>query len=65
MRYLVANDFYVILDNQFNLDATAKYNPGLWIHWWKQVVTDLRAQQDTTNQVLIDLLNEPDSQNWR
>ena len=65
VRYLTANGFYVVLDNQFNADPSAKRMPGQWLQWWRQVLTDVIADQHSRNQVMVDLLNEPDSQYWR
>ncbi|CAL5222694.1 g5095 [Coccomyxa viridis] len=65
VRYLTANGFYVVLDNQFNADASAKQMTGQWLQWWRQVLSDVIADQHSRNQVMVDLLNEPDSQYWR
>ena len=65
VRYLTANGFYVVLDNQFNADSSAKSMPGQWLQWWRQLLTDVIADQRSRNQVMLDLLNEPDSQFWR
>ncbi len=65
VRYLTANGFYVVLDNQFNADPSAKVMTGQWLQWWRQVLSDVIADQHSRNQVMVDLLNEPDSQYWR
>ena len=65
MRYFTANGFYVLLDNQFNADDTAKAMPGQWVAWWRQVLQDVIADSASRNQVMLDLLNEPDSQFWK
>ena len=65
VRYFTANGFYVLLDNQFNADDTAKAMPGQWVQWWKQVLQDVIADSASRNQVMLDLLNEPDSQFWK
>ena len=65
MRYFTANGFYVLLDNQFNADDTAKAMPWQWVQWWKQVLQDVIADSASRNQVMLDLLNEPDSQFWK
>ena len=65
VRYLTANGFYVVLDNQFNADASAKQMTGQWLQWWRQVLSDVIADQHSRNQVMVDLLNEPDSHYWR
>ena len=65
VRYFTANGFYVLLDNQFNADDTAKAMPGQWVAWWRQVLQDVIADSASRNQVTLDLLNEPDSQFWK
>ena len=65
VRYLTANGFYVVLDNQFNADPSAKVMTGQWLQWWRQVLSDVIAAQHSRTQVMVDLLNEPDSQYWR
>lgn len=65
VRYLTANGFYVVLDNQFNADPSAKEMTGQWLQWWRQVLSDVIADQHSRNQVMVDLLNEPDSHYWR
>lgn len=64
VRYLTANGFYVVLDNQFNADSSAKTMTGQWLQWWRQLLADVIADQHSRNQVMVDLLNEPDSQFW-
>ncbi|KAK9838511.1 hypothetical protein WJX81_004175 [Elliptochloris bilobata] len=61
LRYLARNNFYVVADNQFNLDNTAKYNPSQWVAWWAQLARDINADPLTRSRVIIDVLNEPDS----
>ncbi|CAL8461992.1 g1523 [Coccomyxa elongata] len=62
VQFFAANGFYIVLDNQFNLDTTAKDNPGQWLSWWKQLLGDVILDPQSRNQVMLDLLNEPDSQ---
>jgi hypothetical protein len=62
IRFLAANGFYVVLDNQFNLDNTAQSNPSQWLSWWQQLLTDVVSDPASKNYVMLDLLNEPDSQ---
>ena len=62
IRFFAANGFYVVLDNQFNLDTTAKDDPAQWLTWWKQLLSDVILDPQSRNQVMVDLLNEPDSQ---
>jgi len=60
--YFTANGFYVMLDNQFNLDQTALRNPSLWVARWKELGARLAADQPASlGKVLVDLLNEPDA----
>ena len=65
VRYFTANGFYVLLDNQFNADPSAKTQTWQWLEWWKQLLTDVISDSASRNQVMLDLLNEPDSQFWR
>lgn len=65
VRYFTANGFYVVLDNQFNADDTAKTMTWQWVQWWKQVLQDVIMDSASRNQVMLDLLNEPDSQFWK
>ncbi|EIE25050.1 glycoside hydrolase [Coccomyxa subellipsoidea C-169] len=62
IKFYAANGFYVVLDNQFNLDTTAKDNPWQWLTWWKQLLNDVILDPQSKNRVMLDLLNEPDSQ---
>ena len=62
VKFYAANGFYVVLDNQFNLDTTAKDNPGQWLSWWQQLLNDVITDPESKNRVMLDLLNEPDSQ---
>ena len=65
VRYFTANGFYVLLDNQFNADPSAKTQTSQWLQWWKQLLTDVISDSASRNQVMLDILNEPDSQFWR
>ena len=60
--YLAANGFYLLLDNQFNLDQTALRDPGLWVARWTELARRLVAEQPGAASVsMIDALNEPDA----
>lgn len=44
VNYLTQQGFYIILDNQFNLDQTATYNTGLWLsRVWTILVSGRKA----------------------
>lgn len=37
--------------------------PGQWLAWWQQLLSDLIVDPAARGQVMVDLLNEPDSHN--
>lgn len=60
--YLARNGFYVMLDNQFNLDQTATQQPQLWVQRWTDLATKLTQRYPfAASMSLIDILNEPDA----
>lgn len=61
IRFLVRNHFYVVLDNQLNIDATALDDPVRWVGLWEQLLADVVADPVSKARVLVDILNEPDS----
>ncbi|KAK9809361.1 hypothetical protein WJX73_008925 [Symbiochloris irregularis] len=65
IRYFAKQGFYVILDNQLNLDPTAVQTPSKWVQLWTQVITDLTSDSITAGHIMVDILNEPDSRNIR
>ena len=61
IRFFVRNNFYVLIDNHLNLDSTAIDNPTNWVALWKQLMTDVVADEASAQRVMVDILNEPDS----
>lgn len=61
IRFLVRNHFYVVLDNQLNIDSTALDDPVRWVGLWEQLLTDVVADPVSKARVMVDILNEPDS----
>ena len=61
IRFLVRNHFYVILDNQLNIDSTALDDPVRWVGLWEQLLADVVADPVSKARVMVDILNEPDS----
>lgn len=65
IRFFAQNGFYVLIDNHLNLDPTAVQNPTGWVQNWKDLMTSIVADPLSSAYVLVDILNEPDSQNLR
>ena len=61
IRFLVRNHFYVVLDNQLNIDSTALDDPVRWVGLWEQLLSDVVADPVSKARVMVDILNEPDS----
>ncbi|KAK9839537.1 hypothetical protein WJX81_008252 [Elliptochloris bilobata] len=61
IRFLVRNHFYVVLDNQLNIDSTALDDPVRWVGLWEQLLADVVADPVSKARVMVDILNEPDS----
>ena len=60
--YLARNGFYVMLDNQFNLDQTATQQPQLWVQRWTDLATKLTQRYPlAASMSMIDIINEPDA----
>jgi hypothetical protein len=60
--YLAGQGFYLMLDNQFNLDTTVLRDPGLWLARWTELARRLVREQPAAAAVtMIDILNEPDA----
>ncbi|BDA48966.1 probable major extracellular endoglucanase at N-terminal half [Coccomyxa sp. Obi] len=59
--YFTSQGFYIILDNQFNLDQTATQDTQKWLNRWLDLMTQLSTKYpDATSRVICDVLNEPD-----
>lgn len=45
VRFLAANDFYVIIDNHFNVDSLAMDQPDTWVrNFWTHLYTLVPSQ---------------------
>ena len=62
VSYLAANNFYILLDNQFNLDTTVLDDYQQWLSWWVQLVQTISQDSNAALRIMIDVLNEPDCQ---
>ncbi|EIE18857.1 hypothetical protein COCSUDRAFT_59785 [Coccomyxa subellipsoidea C-169] len=64
--YFASQGFYIILDNQFNLDQTATQDTQKWLNRWLDLMTQLSTKYpEATSRVICDFLNEPDFGNLR
>lgn len=62
VSFLANNGFYVLLDNQFNLDTTVLDNYQQWLKWWPSLVATVSQDPVAASMLMIDILNEPDCQ---
>ncbi|KAL3142124.1 hypothetical protein ABBQ32_004742 [Trebouxia sp. C0010 RCD-2024] len=62
VQYFTANNIYVLLDNQLNLDTTVLDNYQQWIQWWPDLVNRISQDPVASQKIMIDMLNEPDCQ---
>lgn len=60
VQYFTANNFYVLLDNQFNLDTTVLDKYDQWIKWWPDLVSRISEDPVAATRIMVDVLNEPD-----
>ena len=65
IRFFARNGLYVMIDNHLNLDPTAVQDPIKWAQYWGQLATAISQDPDTAAYVMMDILNEPDSQKLR
>lgn len=65
VRFFARNGMYVMIDNHLNLDPTAIKDPVKWAQYWAQLATAISQDPDTAAYVMMDILNEPDSQKLR
>lgn len=65
VRFFANNGFYVLIDDHLNYDTTAIENPTLWAERWADLATQISQDPDTAAYVMMDILNEPDSQKLR
>jgi aryl-phospho-beta-D-glucosidase BglC (GH1 family) len=64
-QFFARNGFRVVLDNQLNLDRTAVENSVVWLQNWKRLIQAVSADAWVARHVIVDMLNEPDSQHLR
>ncbi len=60
VSYLAANDFYILLDNQFNLDTTVLDDYQQWLTWWPSLISTISQDATASLRIMVDILNEPD-----
>jgi len=60
VSYLAANDFYILLDNQFNLDTTVLDDYAQWLTWWPSLISTISEDATASLRIMVDILNEPD-----
>ena len=60
LQLLVRNDMYVIIDDHSQDSLPLADHPDLWLELWTQLLTDIIADPESQQRVLIDVLNEPD-----
>ena len=60
VSYLAANNFYVLLDNQFNLDTTVLDDYAQWLEWWPSLISTISEDATASLRIMVDILNEPD-----
>ncbi|KAK9803427.1 hypothetical protein WJX72_011774 [[Myrmecia] bisecta] len=63
VNYLANNGFYVLLDNQFNVEQTATDNPDEWVQLWVRIMAAVtQASPQAAARTMVDIINEPDCQ---
>nr|QOL01204.1 putative extracellular protein TR9_013c [Trebouxia lynnae] len=60
VRLLTHNGFYVLLDNQFNLDTSVLDNQNQWLSDWTTLLRAIAQDPISSQKLMIDVLNEPD-----
>ncbi|DBB06710.1 TPA: hypothetical protein ACH3X1_012211 [Trebouxia sp. C0004] len=60
VKLLTHNGFYVLLDNQFNLDTTVLDNQNQWLSDWVTLLKAVAQDSVSSQMLMIDVLNEPD-----
>ena len=61
VKFYIQNGFVVMLDNHLREDQTALQNPEKWLAQWTSLAKDLLADPLVRENLIIDLLNEPDN----
>lgn len=57
VKLLTHNGFYVLLDNQFNLDTTVLDNQNQWPSDWVTVLKAVAQDSISSQMLMIDVLN--------
>lgn len=65
VKYFAENQFYVVIDNHLNKDPTAVEDPEAWVDYWRRFATSIAEDSVSAPWVLLEILNEPDSQKMR
>ncbi len=57
VKLLTHNGFYVLLDNQFNLDTTVLDNQNQWLSDWVTLLKAVAQDSISSQMLMIDVLN--------
>ena len=57
VKLLTHNGFYVLLDNQFNLDTTVLDNQNQWLSDWVTLLKAVAQDSISSQMLMIDILN--------
>ncbi len=57
VKLLTHNGFYVLLDNQFNLDTTVLDNQSQWLSDWVTLLKAVAQDSISSQMLMIDVLN--------
>lgn len=57
VRLLTHNGFYVMLDNQFNLDTSVLDNQNQWLSDWTNLLKAVAKDPISRSRLMVDVLN--------
>ena len=57
VKLFTHNGFYVLLDNQFNLDTTVLDNQNQWLSDWVTLLKAVAQDSISSQMLMIDVLN--------
>ena len=57
VRLLTHNGFYVMLDNQFNLDTSVLDNQNQWLSDWTNLLKAVAQDPVSRSRLMVDVLN--------
>lgn len=57
VRLLTHNGFYVMLDNQFNLDTSVLDNQQQWLSDWTNLLKAVAKDPVSRSRLMVDVLN--------